>query len=80
MTAITRENIDKLLDARRIEAAMRDGKWWRIRRNGATKRFKRDPMRIRVPVKAGMKSYYTITEADFGADGVLSTNFRVVSG
>lgn len=65
MTPITKANIDELLDAHQICAAMKNGAWWRLRRNGATKRWKRDTNRIYVPVKAGLKSYYAITESDF---------------
>ena len=62
---VTRANIDKLLDARQIECAMNSGKWWSIRRNGATRRWKRDTSRIYVPFKYGMYGYGNITEADF---------------
>lgn len=37
---ITRKNVDRLLDAHKIECAMKNGKWWTIRRNGATKKWK----------------------------------------
>lgn len=78
MTMITRENIDELLDAGRIETLMRNGRWWAIRRNGATRKWKRDPSRIRIPIKYGFRSTYAIVEGDFGADGVLCRGaFRV---
>lgn len=63
--AITRDNIDALLDAGSIECAMRSGKWWTIRRNGATKRWKRDANRIRIPFKMGLYGYGAIDESDF---------------
>jgi len=62
---ITRENIDRLLDARAIEIAMRNGNWWTIRRNGKTQKWKRDANRIKVPFKYGMYGYGSITETDF---------------
>ncbi len=62
---ITMDNVDDLLDAGHIEVAMRNGNWWRIRRNGATKRWKRDASRIRIPYKAGLYIYGAITETDF---------------
>lgn len=57
MTTLTIDNIDMLLDSGRLEIAMRSGRWWTLRRNGATKRWKTDPTRIRVSVKAGMYAY-----------------------
>lgn len=65
---ITRSNVDALLDAGSIEAAMRNGNWWRIRRNGKTRTWKRDANRIEIPFKMGMYGYGTITQADFIAE------------
>lgn len=62
---ITRENIDELLDAGRIEVRMQSGAWWSIRRNGQTKRWKSQPGRIRIPYKYGFKGYGAITTWDF---------------
>jgi hypothetical protein len=59
---ITRDNVDALIDAGSIEVAMRNGNWWHIRRNGATKRWKRDPNRIRIPFKMGLYGYGAIEE------------------
>lgn len=69
---ITRHNVDQMLDAGQIEVAMRNGKWWKIRRNGKTQKWKKDPDRIRIPFKAGMYSYGAITESDFKFDGTLN--------
>lgn len=68
---ITRHNIDTLLDSGRLEIAMRNGKWWQLRRNGATKTWKSDVERIRVPVKAGLRVYDVIAtyEQDLGPRG-----------
>ena len=62
---ITRDNVDSLLDAGQIEIAMRNGRWWRIRRNGKTQTWKRDANRIRIPFKMGLYGHGAITEADF---------------
>ena len=40
---------------------MANGRYWRLRRNGATQRWKRDANRFRIPVKAGMYAYSEIT-------------------
>lgn len=70
--AITRDNIDALLDSGQLEVQMSSGRWWQIRRNGATKRWKRDARRIYIPFKAGIHTYGAITESDFnGAVGSL---------
>jgi len=76
---ITRENIEQLLDAGRIEVAMRNGNWWKIRRNGQTKRWKKDPNRLYIPFKMGFKGYGNITDDDF-IDGVLAPKFFRVAG
>lgn len=60
MTELTPQNIDALLDSGRLEIKMRNGNWWRLRRNGATKRWKTDPNRVRVPLKAGLRTYDVI--------------------
>jgi hypothetical protein len=57
------QGIGTLLDRQQLCAVMRNGNWWRIRRNGATKLWKRDAERFAIPVKAGLKACCTITEA-----------------
>lgn len=68
---ITRHNIDLFLDQNRIECAMKNGNWWKVRRNGATRR---DKNRIYIPFKFGLYGYGHITELDF-IDGVLRTDW-----
>jgi hypothetical protein len=43
---------------------MANGRYWKLRRNGATQTWKRDPSRFSIPVKAGLKSCARITETD----------------
>lgn len=78
---ITRSNVDALLDAGRIEIAMRNGNWWRVRRNGATQTWKRDAARIRIPLKFGFRGTGAVTEADFrsgpAGDALNPDHFRV---
>ena len=62
---VARHEVESLLDARAIECAMANGRWWTIRRNGATQRWKKDTNRIRIPFKMGLKGYGAITETDF---------------
>lgn len=63
--SITRANVDALLDAGRLECKMKNGNWWKMRRNGATKRWKTDANRIRIPFKMGMYGYGAIETEDF---------------
>lgn len=74
MTNVDRANFEATLDAGNLFAAMRNGAWWRLRRNGRTQTWKRDATRIRVPVKAGLKSTAAITETDFNADGTIKAD------
>lgn len=62
---IDRDNVDALLDAGRIETRVAKARWWKIRRNGVTKRWKTDASRIEIPWKAGLHVYGKITEKDF---------------
>lgn len=45
MYEVTRANVETLLDRGELYAGMRNGAWWRLRRNGATKRWARDANR-----------------------------------
>lgn len=77
---ITRANVDALLDAGKIECAMKSGKWWRIRRNGKTRAWKRDTTRIEIPFKMGMYGYGVISQDDFigNCPGALNPeHFRI---
>ena len=70
-------NFESYLDAGQIEVEMSNGCWWRLRRNGKTQRWVRDPHRLRVPIKAGLKAYGAITEDDFDALGRLNGHYRL---
>ena len=70
-SSLTLPELEALLDSSQIECLMGSGRWWRLRRNGQTKRWKRDESRFRIPVKAGLRSYTYLTEDDlehFGRD------------
>lgn len=75
---ITRHNVDQLVDAGQVEVAMKNGRWWKVRRNGKTQRWKKDAERIRIPFKCGFYVYGSITETNFKADGTLNKEqFRI---
>ncbi len=48
--------IDTLLDSGKLFAEMANGRFWQLRRNGATKRLKRDASWFSIPCKAGLKA------------------------
>lgn len=71
---LTADNIDKWIDEGQLYVAINNGRWWKARRNGMTKRGKRLPT-IRVPFKYGLKHYGALTETDFsGPNGTLPSH------
>lgn len=74
MIAITRSNIDKLLDEHKLYVACHNGRWYAARRNGATRKWKRDASRIKVPFKYGFKGYGSINEIDFCLNSYTTLN------
>jgi hypothetical protein len=67
------QHVTAELDAGHIWARITMGggshrhRYWKLRRNGATKLWKRDLFRYRIPVKAGMYVYAEITnETEIG--------------
>lgn len=67
-TTYTREQLETALDAGQLHATLTNGKVWRVRRNGATRVWKRDPTRFRIPVKAGMYSFGAIQQDNATSD------------
>jgi len=53
---VTKVEIDRALAAHKVWAKMGHGRYWRLRRNGATKLWKTRPNEFRIPVKAGLKA------------------------
>lgn len=49
------------LDHHHIWARTRQGRYWLVRRNGATKLWKTRPEDFKIPVKAGLKDCFYIT-------------------
>jgi hypothetical protein len=76
-------------DIRDVEHALQHGclwiktsrnRYWRLRRNGCTKTWKRDLNRFRIPVKAGLYVYSAVTndtvigDYDSGKDIIFATD------
>jgi hypothetical protein len=59
------DEVEDLLDRGMIMTLMSHGKWWKVRRNGQTKRWKTRPEEFRIPIKMGLYNYGYITHADF---------------
>jgi hypothetical protein len=57
-----REQLENALDKGVLEACVNrtQDRWWKVRRNGATRTWKRSPERFYIPVKAGLKTYGAI--------------------
>lgn len=53
---------ERALDEGKLYAAIKNGKHWLCRRNGATKLWKRDESRIRIPFKYGFKGCSALDE------------------
>ena len=67
---MTLQELERLLDSRSLEILMRNGNWWAIRRNGATKRWKREPSRFQIPIKAGLRSHGYLETLDLDSINV----------
>lgn len=55
--------IEKALDAHRLYLVMPNGKCYLMRRNGMTKRWKKDPERFEIPCKYAFRGYYKIDDS-----------------
>lgn len=52
----TLPEIERALAEGRLQAEMSDGRFWKLRRNGATKLWKTRPGEFQIPVKAGFRA------------------------
>lgn len=64
---LTCQAIEQLLDSGQIETEMNNGRWWALRRNGATKLWKTRPMEFQIPVKAGLHACSYITNGNINS-------------
>jgi len=63
------QEIERLLDSGSLEVAMRNGNYWKIRRNGKTI-IKPRVDKFHIPVKAGLKVTFRIDTTDLDSLGV----------
>ena len=63
---MTLYGLEQALDSGRlfVLVSAANDRWWKARRNGMTKRWKRQPQRFRIPIKAGFKLTGAITDHD----------------
>ena len=61
---MTKQEIEAALDSGKLEVQWRSGKWYTVRRNGATKLWKRNPERFATPCKTGFRDCFTIAYYD----------------
>lgn len=65
--------IEQAIDDHHLWVRVSTGRYWRCRRNGVTKRWKRDANRFRIPFKAGMFVFGEVTETtDIGSVSALT--------
>jgi hypothetical protein len=71
----TKETIEAALDSGQLETEVTNGtntRWWRLRRNGATRTWRTRPSDFRIPTKAGLRAYGEITHLNMN-----SGHFRI---
>jgi len=51
-------------------------RWFRCRRNGATRTWKRSPERFEIPIKYKFNNYWRVTDNDFNS-GTVDKYFRI---
>lgn len=75
---MTREAFEAALDAGHLWTAIRgyDTRWYRCRRNGRTRTWKRDPSRFLIPVKFRLKDCMRVQDHDFTM-GVVDKWFHI---
>lgn len=75
---MTREQFETALDAGTLETLIRgrEPKWYRVRRNGQTKTWKRDPERFEIPVKFRFKDCMRVKSEHFH-DHTVNEWFRI---
>ena len=61
-STLTIADVDRALDAHHLWITRFPGTYYQARRNGATKRWKRDPTRFSIPVKVGSKTTHRIED------------------
>ncbi len=70
---LTRENTEHLLATYRLQIMGRGGRWYDVRRNGATQRWKRQPLRASIPCKVG---FYECFRIEFNERGETYETLR----
>lgn len=59
---MTREQIENALDSGRLLIHTYSGKWYKTRRNGRTRTWKRSPQKFCIPIKFAFNACVTIDE------------------
>lgn len=52
---VTHENVEHLLDSGLLYVGINNGAWWLARRNGKTKKWRKEPERYEIPYKVGFR-------------------------
>jgi hypothetical protein len=57
---MTREQLEIALDRGQLQMQGNGGRWYDVRRNGATKTWKRQPGKVEIPCKVGFKEAFRL--------------------
>jgi hypothetical protein len=67
---MTRDELETALDRGRLQIqSVNGGRWFDIRRNGATKTWKRNPNKVEIPCKVGFRECFRL-EGSVNVDAV----------
>lgn len=61
---MTRQELEAALDKGKLEYNSYGDKWYKVRRNGATKLWKTRPDEFNIPCKIGFNSFLSIDRMD----------------
>lgn len=73
---MTLNELETALFNNRLEfrAGQWPGEWYKVRRNGATKRWKRSPEKFIIPCKIGFNGCFSIADSPTTKPGAISFN------
>lgn len=67
---MTQKEVEVLLDSGKLRVRMNNGGAWALRRNGQTQTWKTRPGEYRIPTKAGLRAYGSLTHRSVILDNV----------
>jgi hypothetical protein len=74
---MTRDELETALDRGRLQMQSVGGRWFDIRRNGATKTWKRQPGKVEIPCKVGFRECFHLEGERLQIDLPWTWNYSV---